>query len=61
MVYLNHLNGQVKQYKDSETKTVNYLLSLGIWKRVKGLKDDTPCSEPKSVSKKSKKTKKKAK
>ena len=57
MVYLKHLNGQVKQYKDSETKTVNYLLSLGIWKRVKGLKDVTPYSKSKTAKKKTGKKK----
>ena len=52
MVYLKGLNGQVKQYKDHDTKTVDFLLASGRWTRVKGLKDWKPYSEPKKTIKK---------
>ena len=55
MVYLKNLNGQVKEYKDHDTKTVNHLLDSGRWTRVKGLKDWTPYSSPKKASKKASK------
>ena len=55
MIYLKNLNGQVKEYKDSDTKTVNYLLKSNNWKRIVDRKDLTDYSTPK------KKTKKKSK
>ena len=55
MIYLKNLNGQVKGYKDTDTKTVDSLVDSGRWTRVKGLKDLTPYSKPKKAKKKSKK------
>ena len=54
MIYLKNLNGQVKEYKDHDTKTINHLLESGKWTRVVGLKDWTPYSAPKKTKKKSK-------
>ena len=55
MVYLKNLNSQVKVFKDHDMRTVNGLIDSGRWKRVKGLKDSTPYSEPKKKKKKAKK------
>jgi len=52
MIYLQNLNSQVKEYKDSDTKTVDSLLASGRWTRVKGLKDSTAYSVPKKATKK---------
>tara|TARA_R110000824_G_scaffold111491_2_gene259981 strand:+ start:2148 stop:2318 length:171 start_codon:yes stop_codon:yes gene_type:complete len=52
MVYLKNLNGQVKEYKDHDTKTANSLLDSGRWSRVKGIKDMSPYKEAKKKSKK---------
>jgi len=54
MIYLKNLNSQVKEYKDTDTKTVDTLLDSGRWTRVKGLKDWTLYSKPKKTKKKSK-------
>ena len=53
MIYLKNLNGQVRVYKDTDTKTVDSLVDSGRWTRVKGLKDLTPYSKPKKAKKKS--------
>ena len=58
MIYLKNLNGQVRVYKDTDTKTVDSLVDSGRWVRVKGLKDTTPYVNSK-VKKKSKKKSKK--
>ena len=58
MIYLKNLNGQVREYKDQNTKTVNALIDSGRWTRVEGLKDCTPYDESKKRTKK-KTTKKK--
>ena len=55
MIYLKNLNGQVKEYKDHDTKTVAHLLESGKWTRVVGLKDWTPYVVPKKASKKTSK------
>ena len=57
MIYLKNLNGQVKEYKDHDIKTVDHLLSTGKWTRIKGLKDWTDYSSSKTYKKKSKKSK----
>tara|TARA_Y100001938_G_scaffold79552_1_gene109936 strand:- start:134 stop:340 length:207 start_codon:yes stop_codon:yes gene_type:complete len=67
MIYLKNLNGQVKEYKDNDEKTIDSLLTSGRWVRVKGLKDlsiytGTKKSKAKKTTKKAtKKTTKKAK
>ena len=56
MIYLKNLNSQVKEYKETDTKTVEALLDSGRWERVKGLKDSSPYAvAKKSVKKASKK------
>ena len=55
MIYLKAKNGQVKEYKDHDTKTVAFLLDSGNWSRVSGLKDWTPYSPPKKAKKKTNK------
>tara|TARA_R110000851_G_scaffold261329_1_gene413812 strand:+ start:1115 stop:1318 length:204 start_codon:yes stop_codon:yes gene_type:complete len=55
MIYLKATNGQIKQYKDHNTKPIDFLLGTGKWSRVKGLKDSTPYSTPKKASKKTSK------
>ena len=57
MIYLKNLNSQVKEFKDSDTKTVDACVDSGRWTRVKGLKDWTPYSAPKKTTKKSTKKK----
>ena len=60
MVYLKKIsvnnplgvNSQIKQYKDSDTKTIKFLENTGQWVRVNGLKDGTPYFEPKKPKKK---------
>ncbi len=54
MIYLKAKNGQVKEFKDTDTKTVEFLLGVG-WSRVMGRKDLTPYSTPKASKKKTKK------
>ena len=62
MIYLKNLNGQVREYKDSDTKTVKNMIDTGRWVRVNGLKDPSPFVEPKKAAKKVvKKATKKAK
>ena len=58
MIYLKNLNSQVREFKDNDTRTVDTLIDSGRWERVAGLKDGTPHSLPKTVSKKTKKYKK---
>ena len=63
MVYLKKIsvnnpsgiNSQIKEYKDSDTKTIAFLEGTGQWVRVKGLKDPSPYSTPKKSNKKYKK------
>lgn len=57
MIYLKHINGQVKEYKDHDTKTTDFLVDSGKWERVTGIKDWTPYK--KVVKKINKKTNKK--
>ena len=57
MVYLKNLNSQVKEFKDSDTRTVDSMIDSGRWVRVKGLKDCTPYSVSKKTTKKSTKKK----
>ena len=52
MVYLKNLNSQVREFKDSDTRTVDSMIDSGRWVRVKGLKDCTPYSTPKKPTKK---------
>ena len=43
MIYLKAKNsGQVKEYKDGDTATVEDLLGTGNWLKVQGRKDITP-------------------
>ena len=57
MIYLKNLNSQVKEFKDSDTRTVDSMIDSGRWVRVKGLKDCTPYSVSKKTTKKSTKKK----
>ena len=59
MIYLKNLNSQVKEYKETDTKTVEALLDSGRWERVKGLKDSSPYSVAKQSTKKASKKKSK--
>ncbi len=55
MIYLkNKKSGQVKEYKDGNTETVEDLLATGNWCRVTGRRDWTTYSAPKKTTKKSK-------
>ena len=55
MIYLKNLNGQVKEYKESDTKTIDYLLESGKWVRIVDRKDLNPYSTAKKkTTKKSK-------
>ena len=60
MVYLKNLNGQVKEYKDHDVKTINFLVDSGKWNKVKGLKDISPYKETKKKSKPKKNVKEKS-
>ena len=55
MIYLKNLNSQVKEFKDTDTKTVDVMVGSGRWTRVSGLKDWTSYSTPKKAAKKAKK------
>jgi len=57
MIYLKNLNSQVKEFKDTDTKTVDVMVDSGRWARVSGLKDMTPYSAPKKTAKKKAKKK----
>ena len=52
MIYLKNLNGQVKEHKNTDARTIEALLDSGRWTRVKGLKDTAPYAEPKKTIKK---------
>ena len=52
MIYLKNLNGQVKEHKNTDAKTVDALLDSGRWIRVKGRKDSTPYTGSKKTIKK---------
>jgi hypothetical protein len=55
MIYLKGKNsGQVREYKDGDTSTVDDLLGTGNWVRVQGRKDTTIYSAPKKSKKKTK-------
>ena len=53
MVYLKNLNGQVKEMKDRDARTIDSMVDSGRWVRVQGRKDSTPYSAPKKATKKS--------
>ena len=57
MIYLKNLNGQVRECKDNDTKTVDAMLDSDRWVRVQGRKDITPYSAPKKATKKKSKKK----
>jgi len=57
MIYLKNLNGQVAEYKDRDTKTVDSLIGSGGWVRIQDRKDLTPYSKPKKATKKKAKKK----
>jgi len=59
MIYLKNLNGQVREYKDTDTKTVSAFIDSGRWERVKGRKDSSPCVVAKKSVKKAAKKKSK--
>ena len=67
MIYLKNLNGQIREYKDHDARTINTLISSGRWAKVVGRKDGTFCEAPKKQepkqepNKATKKTKKKSK
>tara|TARA_R100000664_G_C2682252_1_gene89752 strand:- start:72 stop:260 length:189 start_codon:yes stop_codon:yes gene_type:complete len=62
MIYLKKIsvnnpsgdNCQIKEYKDDDVKTIEFLLSTGQWERVEGLKSPKAYSAPKKSKKKSK-------
>ena len=60
MIYLKNLNGQIKEMKDRDARTIDSMVDSGRWVRVQGLKDTTPYAEPKKwyKTKKKKSTKK---
>jgi hypothetical protein len=58
MIYLKDLNNNVKEFKDSDTKTVEALIGSGRWKRCAGRKDTTDYIEVKKAVKKPAKKKK---
>ena len=56
MIYLKgKSNGQIKEYKDGDTSTVEDLLGTGNWVRVKGRKDPADYVAPKKKTKKASK------
>tara|TARA_Y100001938_G_C7979980_1_gene373895 strand:+ start:166 stop:357 length:192 start_codon:yes stop_codon:yes gene_type:complete len=55
-VWLKDLSNNIRQYKESDKKTIDSLISSGRWTRVKGRRDLSPYSEAKKTAKK--KTKK---
>ena len=57
MIYLKNFARQVREYKDTDTKKVDELLSSGRWTRVNGAKDLTPYTAPKKAAKKTTKKK----
>tara|TARA_Y100000034_G_scaffold125388_1_gene174847 strand:- start:618 stop:833 length:216 start_codon:yes stop_codon:yes gene_type:complete len=52
MIYLKNLNSQVREFKETDMRTVDSMVDSGRWTRVKGLKDWTPYSKPKKTKKK---------
>jgi hypothetical protein len=52
MIYLKNLNSQVREFKETDMRTVDSMVDSGRWARVKGLKDWTPYSKPKKTKKK---------
>lgn len=57
MIYLKNFARQVREYKDTDKKKVDELLSSGRWTRVQGKKDLSPYVEPKPTKKSSNKKK----
>ena len=54
MIYLkDKRHGQIKEYKDGNTDTVEDLLATGKWLRVTGRKDSAPYVAPKKTKKSS--------
>ena len=54
MIYLkDKRHGQVKEYKDGNTDTVEDLLATGKWLKVTGRKDYAPYVAPKKTKKSS--------
>jgi hypothetical protein len=58
-VWLKDLNNNVKQYKESDKKTIDALISSGRWTQVEGRRNLSPCTKAKKTDKK--KTKKSSK
>ena len=52
MIYLKNLNGQIKEMKDRDARTIDSMVDSGRWARVHGVKDSTPYSAPKKATKK---------
>jgi len=52
MIFLKTKNNFIKQYRDTDTKTVNFLINKQGAIRVQGRKDSTPYIEPSKKSKK---------
>ena len=57
MIYLKNLNGQIKEMKDRDARTIDSMVDSGRWVRVQGRKDSTPYSAPKKTAKKTTKKK----
>jgi len=52
MIYLKDLNNNIKEFKESDTKTVDALISTGRWVKCSGRKDFSVLNEPKKATKK---------
>tara|TARA_Y100001973_G_C5192824_1_gene332128 strand:- start:1029 stop:1226 length:198 start_codon:yes stop_codon:yes gene_type:complete len=61
MIYLKDLNNNIKEFKDSDTKTVEALLNSNRWTRCSGRKDLSDYVEVKKAAKKPTKKKKQVK
>ena len=58
-IWLKDLNNNVKQYKESDKKTIDALISSGRWTQVEGRRNLSPYTKTKKTDKK--KTKKSSK
>ena len=61
MIYLKNLNGQIREYKDGDIKTVNTLIDTGRWVKVQGRKDLSLYTKTKKKTSKKKSSKKTSK
>ena len=51
-VWLKDLNNNVKQYKESDKKTIDALISSGRWTQVEGRRNLSPYTKTKKTDKK---------